>query len=302
MKQENTSKIKIYFNNIKKNRFAYFLITPNIVLFTVFLMVPFIWIIMLSFQKGTILEPKTFVGLNNYINLMTNTLFLKSILNTLKYMVIIIPSVFLFSMIIALLLNSIKRFQNFFRMLLFIPLLSSIVVAAIIWQLMVYPEFGPLSMILEFLHIPSPNWFGDPRIIIFTIAMVELWRGAPFYIVTFLAGLQTVNKELIEASYIDGASYFQSLFYIIIPTIKPVLTFCLVMATIWSLQLFDSVYVLTRGGPANASSTMVWYVYENIFFFNRVGRGATMSVILIVLTALMTIINLRLTKFHKQKF
>ena len=302
MKQENTSKIKIYFNNIKKNRFAYFLITPNIVLFTVFLMVPFIWIIMLSFQKGTILEPKTFVGLNNYINLMTNTLFLKSILNTLKYMVIIIPSVFLFSMIIALLLNSIKRFQNFFRMLLFIPLLSSIVVAAIIWQLMVYPEFGPLSMILEFLHIPSPNWFGDPRIIIFTIAMVELWRGAPFYIVTFLAGLQTVNKELIEASYIDGASYFQSLFYIIIPTIKPVLTFCLVMATIWSLQLFDSVYVLTRGGPANASSTMVWYVYENIFFFNRVGRGATMSVILIVLTALMTIMNLRLTKFHKQKF
>jgi ABC-type sugar transport systems, permease components len=185
-------------------------------------------------------------------------------------------------------------------MLLFIPLLSSVVVAAIIWRYMVYPDFGPLSLILNLLHINSPNWFGDSSIVLFTIAIIELWRGAPFYIVTFLAGIQSVPKELTEASYIDGANYFQTLFRVVFPNMKPILTFSLVMATIWNLQIFDSIYVLTKGGPSEASSTMVWYIYKNIFFYNKVGRGATMSVVLILLTAIITFINLRITKFHKQ--
>ena len=106
---------------------------------------------------------------------------------------------------------------------------------------------------------------------------------------------------MVEASYIDGASYFQSLFHVVLPSMKPVLTFCLVMATIWALQLFDSVYVLTRGGPSSSSSTIVWSIYENIFFFNRVGRGATMSVVLILLIALMTFINLKITRFQEEQ-
>jgi ABC-type sugar transport system permease subunit len=129
---------------------------------------------------------------------------------------------------------------------------------------------------------------------------VELWRGLPFYIVTFLAALQSVPREMIEAGDIDGTNRLQSLFYIVFPNMKPVLTFCLVMATIWALQLFDSIYVLTRGGPSSASSTIVWSIYENIFFFGRVGRGATMSVVLILLISILTFINLRVTKFQEQ--
>lgn len=285
---------------VKKNRIAYILISPNLLFFILFIIIPFFWIVLLSFQEGPILEAKIFVGLENYKKLFSNTLFLKSILNTLKYTITIIPSVFILSMTIALLLNSIKKFQSFFRALLFIPLLSSIVVAAIIWRYMTYPEYGTISILLNFFNIPSPNWFGDPKIVLFTIALVELWRGAPFYIVTFLAGLQAVPKDLIEASYIDGANYFQALFRIVFPNMKPVLTFCIVMSTIWSLQLFDSVYVLTRGGPAEASSSMVWYIYKNIFFFNRVGRGATMSVVLVLLTTIMTFANLKITRFQEQ--
>lgn len=284
-----------------KNRNAYFLIAPNIFFLVLFLIAPFVWVLVLSFQKGSVLGPKTFVGFANYLDLFRNKLLLKSILNTLKYTVTVIPSVFVVGMIVALLLNRIKKFRNFFRTMLFIPLLSSIVVAAIIWRYLVYPEYGPVSRILDFLHIPAPNWFGDAKVVIFTIVLVELWRGLPFYIVTFLAGLQSVPKEMVEASYIDGASYFQSLFHVILPSMKPVLTFCLVMATIWALQLFDSVYVLTRGGPSSSSSTIVWSIYENIFFFNRVGRGATMSVVLILLIALMTFINLKITKFQEEQ-
>jgi ABC-type sugar transport system permease subunit len=284
-----------------KNRNAYFLIAPNIFFLMLFLIAPFVWVIVLSFQKGSVLGPKTFVGFANYFDLFRNKLLLKSILNTLKYTVTVIPSVFVVGMIVALLLHRIKKFRNFFRTLLFIPLLSSIVVAAIIWRYLVYPEYGPVSRILEFLHVPAPNWFGDAKVVIFTIVLVELWRGLPFYIVTFLAGLQSVPGEMVEASYIDGANYFQSLFHVVFPSMKPVLTFCLVMATIWALQLFDSVYVLTRGGPSSASSTIVWSIYENIFFFNRVGRGATMSVVLILLIALMTFVNLKITRFHEEQ-
>lgn len=294
------SRLQNVFISLKKNKIAYGLVAPNLIFFILFLVIPFIWIVILSFQEGSVAGPKFFIGLDNYKHLLTNKLFLKSILNTLKYSVIIIPTVFIISMIVALLLNSIKRFQQFFRTILFIPLLSSIVVAALIWRFLVYPESGPFSIILNFLHLPSPNWFGDPNIVLFTISMVELWRGAPFYIITFLAGLQSVPRDMIEASHIDGANYFQTLFRIVFPNMKPVLTFCLVMATIWSLQLFDSVYVLTRGGPAESSSTMVWYIYKNTFFFNRVGRGATMSIILIILTAILTLINLKMTKFREQ--
>jgi multiple sugar transport system permease protein len=291
--------------NLARKRFsrhsnAYLLIAPNFLLLFAFLIVPLVWIIVLSFQGGTLLGPKNFVGLANYTSLINNRLLLKSILNTLKYTVTVIPSVFILGMVVAVLLHMISGLRNLLRAVLFIPLLSSIVVAAIVWRYLVYPEYGPLSVILGWLHIPSPNWFGDSRVVIFTIVAVELWRGLPFYVVTFLAGLQSVPQEMIEAGYIDGVGRLQSLFYIVFPNMRPVLTFCLVMATIWALQLFDSVYVLTRGGPSSASSTIVWAIYENIFFFSRVGRGATMSVVLIVLISLLTIFNLKVTKFQDQ--
>jgi ABC-type sugar transport system permease subunit len=293
-------RLKKTFRIIMKNRNAYLLIAPNFFFLFLFLIAPFIWIVILSLQKGSVLGPKTFVGLTNYVELFKNPMLLKSIGNTLKYTITVIPSVFVFGMIVALLLNGIRRLRNFFRTLFFIPLLSSIVVAAVIWRYLVYPDYGPVSKILNFIHVSSPNWFGDPKIVIFTIVAVELWRGLPFYIVTFLAGLQAVPREMIEASYIDGANYFQSLFRVVFPSMKPVMTFCLVMATIWALQLFDSVYVLTRGGPFRASSTIVWSIYENIFFFNRVGRGATMSVILILLIAVLTFVNLKVTRFREE--
>ncbi len=284
----------------KRYRNAYLLIAPNFLLLFAFLVAPLVWILVLSFQEGSVLGPKSFVGFQNYVGLVKNRLLLKSIINTLKYTVTVIPSVFISGMVIAILLNSITRMRDFFRTLLFIPLLSSIVVAAIIWRFLAYPEYGPLSRILAFLHVPSPNWFGDSRIVIFTVMAVELWRGLPFYVVTFLAGLQAVPKEMVEAGHMDGANGLQSLFYIVFPSMKPVLTFCLVMATIWALQLFDSIYVLTRGGPSSASSTIVWSIYENIFFFSRVGRGATMSVVLIALISVMTFINLRVSRFQEQ--
>ena len=285
---------------ILQSRASYLLIAPSFFFLLMFMIAPFVWVLVLSFQKGTLLGPRSFTGLSNYADLIVNPLLLRSIRNTLQYTITVIPAVFLIGMVCALLLDQITRFRNLFRSLLFIPLLCSIVVAAIIWRYLAYPEYGPASRILGFFGLGSPNWFGDARLVLFTIVTVELWRGVPFYTVTFLAGLQSVPRERLEASYIDGAGYLQTLFRIQLPSIKPILTFCLVMATIWALQLFDSVYVLTRGGPNRASSTIVWSIYENIFFFNRVGRGATMSVVLIILIGCMTFLNLKLARFGEE--
>ncbi|MCL5985582.1 MAG: sugar ABC transporter permease [Actinobacteria bacterium] len=254
----------------------------------------------MTFQGGSMFGSKTPVGLENYRNLIKDPLFPTAIVNTLKYLLMIIPMVFLPSMVMALSLNSVKKFRAFFRTSLFFPLLCSMVVAAIIWRFLVYPDLGPISRIFDFFHVTTPNWFGNPKFVLLIIAMVELWRGMPFYVVTFLAGLQGVSRDLYEASYIDGANAVQTFFHVTLPSIKPVLTFALVMATIWALQLFDSVYVLTRGGPADASTTIAWYIYKNTFFFNKPGKGAAMSLILLLLTGLLTWINLKITKFHQQ--
>jgi len=282
-----------------KHTSAYLLIAPDLIFLSLFLIAPFVWVIILSFQKGELLGPKVLIGVKNYVDLFSNPLSLKSILNTIKYTVMVIPAVFAVGMVIALLLHAVVRLRNFFRAMLFIPLLSSIVVAAIIWRYMAYPESGALALIFGLFHFKSPNWFGDPHVVMFTILLVELWRGIPFYTVAFLAGLLSVPKELMEASNIDGAGYFRTLWHVVFPTLKPILVFCLVMATIWALQLFDSIYVLTRGGPFNSSSTIVWSIYESIFFFGRVGRGAAMSVVLILLTAIVTFVNLKVTRFQE---
>jgi multiple sugar transport system permease protein len=288
--------------NSNNNLTAYTLMSPFLVVFSLFLIAPFFWSIGLSFAKGKLLGPKTFVGFQNYIDLFQNDKFLGSILTTFKYMGIIIPAIFLVSISVALLLYSVRNkfFKNLFRTIIIIPYLSSAVIAAIIWRIMLYPGYGAVDRIISFLHIPNISWFGDPRVVLFTVALVELWRGSGFFILVVLAGIESIDPEILDASHIDGANYFQSLRYIILPGLKPVLTFMLIMLCIWQLQVFDSIYMLTKGGPAGTSTTAVWYIYMNTFSYGKVGVGATMSVFLIIIIAIITVINLSLTRFREQ--
>lgn len=272
------------------------------ILILVFLVVPLFWIMVMSFQKGALVGPLEFVGLSNYLNIFKNSGFVKSILNTLKYAVIMVPVAQVVTFSISLLLYSLsqKLALNTFRALLYLPMLGSTVTASIVAILLVYPDVGPITRLLNFLHIPSPLWFMDPKLVLVTIGLVEFWKGSAFYVITYYAALSNIPKELIEASKIDGANYFQTLFYIILPSIKAVISFGVIMASIWSLQLFDSVYVLTRGGPMDASSSIVWYIYKNIFSFNKVGVGATMVTILMVITGIITFLNFKILRVGKE--
>ena len=286
----------------RDNLTAYALMSPFLVIFSIFLLVPFFWSIGLSFTQGALLSTKEFVGFKNYIYLFQNVKFLGSIITTFKYLGIIIPLIFIISITVALLLYSVRRkaFKSLFRTLIIIPYLSSTVIAAITWRIILYPGYGAVDRLLDFLHIPDISWFGDPRVVLFTIALVELWRGSGFFILVVLAGIEAIDTELMEACRIDGANYFQTLLHIILPGIRPVLTFMLIMLSIWQLQVFDSIYVMTRGGPAGTTTTAVWYIFQNIFSYGKVGVGSTMSVLLIVVIAIVTGINLLLTRFREQ--
>ncbi|MCL4415553.1 MAG: sugar ABC transporter permease [Actinobacteria bacterium] len=293
--------LKINFEKIRKNKFAYFMLSPGLSLWVVFYIFGFFWIVVASFQKGSIASSKEFIGFKNYINVFNDPLFLKTILNTIQYMFLIVIPLIIFSLLIAIILNKInKRMQNITRALLFIPMLTSIVAAAIIWRIMVNPDMGIISNIFKFFSIQSPNWFGDPKFTKYLLSFIEIWRQLPFFIVTFLAAIQNVDKELLEAGYLDGANYLQLFIKIILPVIKPVLLFGVVMSTIWSLQLFASVYVLTKGGPVDSTSSLVWYIYQYTFLFSNVGKGMVATIILLILIFIITFINLKILKYGQE--
>jgi ABC-type sugar transport system permease subunit len=198
------------------------------------------------------------------------------------------------SLFIAVLItDKFIRGKNFFKSAIFFPQLSPMVTCAVLWTFMIHPEFGLFNHLLNALGFSSPNWLGDPKLALFTITLLELWRGIGFYVVTYVAAIVAVPDELYDAAMVDGATGLSRFFLITLPLIRPSLLFTLVMATIWNFQLFDSVYVLTRGAPANTTSTVVWYIYDNAFRYERMGRASTMAVILMAIILVLSLIELK---------
>jgi len=286
---------------IKKYAIAYLFILPNFVFFFLFFLIPFVWVIWLSFHGGGVLGGYRFAGLDNYQAVSRDPIFWKAIYNTFCYLAIILAAIFTIPLAIAILLNHVSRLKGFYRAAIFFPQLSSVVVASIIWLYLLYPTVGPISMVVRLFGFTPPNWLGSPWLALPTVAAVEYWRSTGFYVLLFFAGLQNISPELYEAAMIDGANTWQKFLYITVPSLRPILLFALVMGTIWNIQLFDSVYILTKGGPGYATTTVVWYIYENAFRWNALGKGATMSFFLLILTGMLAFIQLKVIGFGREQ-
>ena len=284
----------ISMKSVKNDLVSYLFLLPNLIFFLAFMVAPLLWTIYLSFFKGGILKGIEFVGLKNYLTIFENKIFLLSLKNTFTYVVIIIPTVIIVSLFIAvLIMDKFIRGKNIFKTLIFFPNLAPMVTLAIMWNFIIHPEFGLLNIILKALGVIPPNWLGDSSFALVTIILLELWRGIGFYVVTYISALVSVPEELYEAGILDGATGFKRFFYISLPMIRPTLLFTLIMATIWNFQVFDSVFVLTRGGPANATSTVVWYIYASAFLFERIGRASTMAVVLMIIIFVLSILQFK---------
>ncbi|MGQ9855028.1 MAG: carbohydrate ABC transporter permease, partial [Candidatus Oleimicrobiaceae bacterium] len=217
--------------------------------------------------------------------------FQSTISNTLRYVLTIVPAVTVLGILIALLTNSrLIVGRTFLRAVIFFPVLASAAAAGRLWEYILLPKYGLLSYILESFGIPPIRWL-SPTMAMNTIVMVALWQGLGFYVLVYLAALQDISPDLIDAARVDGASGWQVVWHVIIPAMRPVLLFTTTMAIIWGFQVFDLVFVLTNGGPLYRTATIVWYIYNSAFKWDQLGKASAMGVVLLVVILIITLVQ-----------
>jgi multiple sugar transport system permease protein len=282
-----------FWRKARETAFWYLLLSPSLLVIFGFSIVPMFWSIYYSFTKGGMLGKHPFVGFENYIKAAHHPIFLQTLKNTAQYAIMTVPTVIVIALIVAIIIFQLPKFQGFFRGTIYFPLITPVVIAANIWAYIVNRDFGPLNHILSFFGVPRIDWLGNPTWAIPAIVMMEIWRGFGFYVIILFAALQSIPKELYEAARIDGAQFWRIIWSITIPLLRPALGFCFIMATIFNFQLFDAVYVLTKGGPAWKTSTVSWYVYQQAFESDNLGFASTMGVVLLLIIMALSLIQLR---------
>jgi multiple sugar transport system permease protein len=276
----------------------YLFILPKYLVFVVFLLYPLVRAVLLTFQSGAILQGLHYVGLRNYEKIVHDDIFWRSLRNSAYYTVLVIPTVIALGIFLAALLNRPIRFRPLFIVLLIVPSVTSTVAASVIWSYLLRTDGGVFNEFLGAFGVAPVNWLGTPRLVMPIFVALEVWRGMGFYTILFLAAMQSIPQHLYDAAAIDGATGFQAFRRVTLPLMRPTILFATVMATIWNLQLFDSPYVMTKGGPGYASMTIVMYIHQMAFKYDSMGFAATMSIVLLLI--IMTLALLQLLIFRRE--
>ena len=275
---------------------AYGFIAPFMLLYAAFLLGPLVMAFAMSLYRGGLLFGLEYCGGCNYAEVWRNPLFAQALHNTGLYTLLVVPMVTVLSLCVALLIYRLPEgLQTFIKAALMMPLLSSAVASAIIWNALLSPAAdGPLNWLIGLMGIAPQNWLGHPHWVVPSIAVFEIWRGYGFYVLVFLAGLMAIPRDVYEAAYVDGAGGFKAFLYITLPLLRPTVLLVTVLAVIFNFQLFDAVLMLTSGGPANRSMSVVYYLYRSVFAFDNLGHAATMSVLLFLIVMALTLVQLRI--------
>jgi ABC-type sugar transport system permease subunit len=260
---------------------AYLFLLPYLIPFLAFLVIPAVWSVWLSFNQGGILDSAKYVGLDNWRAISGDTELTGAIKNTAIYAVEAILLVFTLAIGIALLLNRYRKGSNVFKLALYVPLLAPAVLVGLIWQFLTNFDFGFINLVLDGLGLGRLNILGSGKLALLTIVLAEVWRGLGFWTLYFLASLQNIPEELLDAARVDGARGLQRFRRITIPLLRPMLLFAVVIAIIANFQVFDTVYVLTQGGPYESTSTLVWFIWKRLFQFQETGQGYAAAVLLL---------------------
>jgi raffinose/stachyose/melibiose transport system permease protein len=281
-----------------QRRNAYLMLLPAVVCFVVFIAYPLLNTVRWSFFDASLTNPvRRFVGVGNYLELFRDPVFWISLRNNI---IILVGSV-IFQVGTGLLLaavfdRSVRRGSTFFRTLIFTPVVMSSVAVGLVWQMLLNPQLGVINPLLKSVGIPPPSlgWLGDPTLAIYGVLLVACWQYTGYMMVLLLAGIQSVPGELYEAAILDGASERQSFWYITLPGIRNVLVTATLITMIGAFKVFDLVYILTGGGPANASQVLGTYLYNQAFTQARMGYACAIAVVLLLFAMSLSVIQLRL--------
>jgi len=261
----------------RKNILPYLLVSPYVVHFILFVAFPVGFSIVLTFHKWNIISPMEFTGLNNYIRLFNDKTFIKSMGNTLIFLLIHIPLQIIFALFLAEILNQKIKLRGVFRGAFFLPVIVSGVVVTILWQQLYGYDTGLLNRLLIMIGLDKVGWLTDPNIAMASIAVMATWKNVGLYIVLFLVGLQTVPTQYYEAADLEGATHLQKFFKITLPMINPTIFMVMILSTIGGFSLFIEPYIMTGGGPLNSTVSAVLYIYKQGFFYYHMGYAATLG-------------------------
>ncbi|OGU35368.1 MAG: sugar ABC transporter permease [Ignavibacteria bacterium GWB2_35_6b] len=261
----------------KNKILPYLLVSPYIIHFLLFVAFPVVFSIVLTFHEWNIIAPMKYTGLSNYIRLFKDATFLRSILNTLIFLVIHIPLQIIVALFLAEILNQNLKFRGFFRAAFFLPVVVSGVVVTILWQQLYGFDTGLLNRLLIKIGLDKIGWLTDPNVAMTSIAVMATWKNVGLYIVLFLVGLQTVPTHYYEAADLEGATKLQKFFKITLPMINPTIFMVVILSTIGGFSLFIEPYVMTGGGPLNSTISAVLYIYKQGFFYYHMGYSATLG-------------------------
>ncbi|MDV2995562.1 MAG: Lactose transport system permease protein LacF [Chroococcidiopsis sp. SAG 2025] len=273
---------------------GYIFMAPTIIILGLFVLLPILIALVLAFYKIQILGEFTyrFNGFKNFTRLLNDDRVWIALRNTVEYVAIVVPIQTIIALGLALILNANLKGKNWFRIIFFMPTVTSSAVLTIIF-LWMYNSNGLINSVLAFLGLPTYNWIGDPNVALKAITIMNIWSTAPLFMVIYLAALQDIPESLYEAAAIDGASWWDKLFYITLPSLKSVTFFVVVMGIVGTFQLFDQSYIFSRGtgGPDNSTLTVVLLIYQYAFKSLDMGYAAAIALILALAIAITTLMQ-----------
>lgn len=296
--------------NINQKKLApYLFIAPAVIFFCLLLVYPIFSGFLLSFQDWNLLAKEaSFVGLGNYTKALRDPLFKKSLWNTVYYTLMTIPATVVLSLVVALMINSrLVKWKSLFRILYFIPVVTSMVAISFVWKWMYNPRYGLINLALEAIGLNGQSWLSSPTLALPSIAIMMIWQSLGFYMVLFIAGLQGIPETLYEASTIDGANRWQTFAYITLPLLNPTIVFILITSVINSFQVFVPVFVMTSsttgepGGPLNSTRVLVYHLYSIAFRNLDMGYGSAIAFILFAILLVITVLQFRVVQ-HKVEY
>ena len=281
---------------------ALLMLAPNIIGFVMFMVFPILATLFYSFTEYDLITAPTFVGFDNYLELFRDPIIGTTIKNTLTFTLITVPVGMAFSLLLAVFLDQKIAFTRFYSGAYFLPSITSRVAVSIVWQWIYNPEFGLLNYFLSFFGIKGITWLSSSSTSLVSIAIVSIWKGAGYNMMLFLAGLQGISTSYYEASELDGANKWQQFIHVTLPMLSPTTFFIFVMSIIGSFQVFDSVMLMTKGGPGRSSSVLVHYLYQNAFQYFSMGYACAIAYLLFFIVLIVTLFNMRFEKKIKEIF
>jgi multiple sugar transport system permease protein len=272
------------------------LASPALVIFTIFMFVPLALTFWYSLHRYSGFGSMTFIGSQNYLDIVDDATFWRALLNTGVYTALSVPIGIGLGLGAALLLNQLMPGRTLFRALVYVPVVVSGVASGIIFLRLFDPLLGVLNQIMSSVGLPTVDWQGNGAAAFASVIIVTTWQGIGFGMVVYLAGLQGIPREMYEAAALDGAVGWKSFRYITWPLLGPTTFFLVVFSIITSFQVFDVVYVLTRGGPGTDTTFLVQYAYDQGFNQRRQGYAAAIGVILYIIVLMLTMVQWRLSR------